>query len=148
MARTIRDLKEFSKLYKVPVPVEEECAYYFATLGRSPQYGELDRWIGLFADLEERLQGTGESVAEHKMRRLGELKAFVCDTEAYRRFQGAELPGGLRTQKLSPERAGELLISLDIVQANFSVLRSFDKEEALGASWRDFGARQDLDPAL
>ncbi|MEM7354015.1 MAG: hypothetical protein AAF657_24650, partial [Acidobacteriota bacterium] len=42
----------------------------------------------------------------------------------------------------------ELLISLDIVQANFSVLRSFDKEEALGASWRDFGARQDLDPAL
>ena len=72
------------------------------------------------------------------MRVMNELKAHLEATEAYQRFQVVELPPRLKTQKLSPLRAGELLLSIDVVQANFSLLATFDSEGALGAS-PDYG---------
>jgi len=144
----IRSIHEFCKLYKVSVPLPKEADYYLEILQRSGEFRQLAEQIAAFAELERELQVTGESLGAYRNRKFEQLKAFILATEAYRRFQQAALPQKLRSKKLQPVDEGRLLVSVDVVKANYSVLRVYDREGELASSWGDFCADHEVAPAL
>lgn len=144
----IRNIHEFCKLYKVSVPLPKEADYYLEILQRSREFRRLPEQIAAFAELERALQATGESLGTYRNRKFEQLKAFILATEAYQRFQQAELPQKLRSKRLQPVDEGSLLVSVDIVKANYSVLRVYDREEELASSWDDFCVDHEVALAL
>ena len=52
MSKKIKDINEFSRLFRVRIPYEEEYDYYIDTMGRSPEYAWIPKRVEEFAQLE------------------------------------------------------------------------------------------------
>lgn len=144
----IRDLEEFSRLFRVTLPVHEHAGYYLDTLARSPEYADLPALARRFAAFEARLAARGASVGDYKHQVLAALRAELGRTAALRRLCAAD-PSAAPARNRLAERPDAWFASLDLREANFSALKLFDDEGALGEGrWADFCAARDVDPVL
>ena len=145
----IRDLEEFRRLFRVNVPVPQHADYYLDTLARSPEFAGLPALRERFVAFEHRLAARGVTVGAYKHEQLGRLRDELAATPAYRRMCAAPPAGALPTRSRLAEHAGAWLVSLDIREANFSVLKLHDDEGALGdGRWADFCAAREVDPVF
>ena len=77
----IRDIKEFCRLYKVNIPVEEHFDYYIETLKKSAEFSDLQQNIDNFAELELYIASNNiESVGKYKMKKLDEIVEYIKQT--------------------------------------------------------------------
>lgn len=144
----IRDLEEFRRLFRVTIPVLEHAAYYIDTLARSPEYADLPALAGRFAAFEDRLAARGTTIGDYKHQVLTAVRDELGKTAALRRLCAAA-PTAAPTRNRLAERPGAWLVSLDLREANFSVLKLYDDEGALGdGRWSDFCAARGVDPVL
>lgn len=127
----MKDLTEFSKLFKVRIPVEEHAEYYFGLLRQSTEYAELDTWIRSFEDMENSLTAP---VASFKRQALDKLKGMIGASNAYIRFNNFLIPEVKPVQVLDRNKF-KAFISLDIEKANWNVLKFFDTNKELPESW-------------
>lgn len=145
----VRDIEEFRRLFRVTIPAPEHAGYYLDTLARSPEYAGLPALVGRFAAFEARLAARGLSVGDYKQQQAAALRDALARTAAYRRLCAAGPGGALPTRSRLAEHPGAWFVSLDIREANFSVLRLHDEEGALGEGpWAEFCAARDVDPVL
>jgi hypothetical protein len=145
----IRDIEEFRRLFRVNIPVAEHAAYYLETLARSPEYAGLPALADRFAAFERRLAERGATVGAYKHEQLDALRDALAGTPAFKRMCAAVPAGALPTRNRLAEHAGAWFVSLDLREANFSVLRLHDDEGALGEGrWADYCAARGVDPVL
>lgn len=141
----ISDVTEFTKLFKVNIPIEEDFNYYVRTLTKSREFGhpnhKLDRAIDSFIDLENYVSENGYSnVREYKNKCLDTLKDYILSTNVYGALQSTPLTGMKMATKNAIGQVGEfdILISFDFMSANYSILKSFQVEvddDELEESW-------------
>lgn len=144
----IRDLEEFRRLFRVTIPVLEHAGYYIDTLARSPEYAGLPALADRFAGFEERLAARGTSIGDYKHQVLTALRDELARSAALRRLCAAT-PTAAPTRNRLADRPGAWFASLDLREADFSVLKLYDDEGALGEGrWADFCAARDVDPVL
>lgn len=136
----IKDIDEFTKLFKINIPVQEEFDYYIETLKKSNEYSKLDSQVKDFIELEQWVIDNGyESIRHYKMKTLDLLKEYIEKTSAYSLLQNKEL-SSIKAEKkdaLNQIKENQLLLSLDFRSANYSVLKTFDnpQQDELKEGW-------------
>ena len=138
----IKDIEEFCKLYKINIPLKEEFDYYISTLLKSPEYNysDLEKKINDFVQLEKYAEANNfVSVSKLKMYCLDTLADYIKATSAYVALQEKELPKKQLNTKdwTSTVESDDLLMSIDFISANYSVLKTFDSAGELKESWRE-----------
>lgn len=136
MSSTIKDIKEFSKLFRIRIPVESEFDYYVETLARSPEFHWLPEKVKQFAEFEAEIEG--EEIGSHKMAALSHLKRILGNTRTYYDFSryDAGVPGH-RRDNLHRHR-GQFLLTIDIKQSSYAVFRAFDRYREFPENWEEF----------
>lgn len=155
-ATKIKNIDEFCKLYKVSIPVNEHFDYYVSVLKRSNEFGywpnpKLQTQIDDFIDLERFVEENNlESVTRYKMKSLDKIKDFILGTNAYRDFIATELPKEKVESRdwINKEELFSVLISIDFSSANYSVLKTFDKDGELEQNWKSLCEKFGLHKAL
>ncbi len=138
--KKIKDVEEFTKLFKINIPVTEEFGYYINTLKKSREYSAIDMLVDDFIGFEEWVVENGHSgVHSYKMKTLDLIKDYILGTTAYALLQEKSMPGTKFEKRdwLNQNTEGEMLLSLDFKSANYSVLKTFDdiKKNELKESW-------------
>ena len=152
----IKNIDEFCKLYKVSIPVNEHFDYYVSILKRSNEFGywpnpKLQKQIDDFIDLERFVEENNfESVTRYKLRSLDKIKDYLLSTNAYKDFIATELPKEKIESRdwINKEDLFSVLISIDFSSANYSVLKTFDKDGELEKDWKSLCEKFDLHKAL
>ncbi|MDC0675403.1 hypothetical protein [Nannocystis radixulma] len=145
----VRDVEEFRRLFRLSIPVREHAGYYVETLARSQEYAGLPALVRRFGEFEARMAERGQSIADYKHQQLAALRDELGSSTAFRRLCTAATGGAPPTRNRLSERAGDWMVSLDLREANFSVLRLYDEEQALGdGPWSEFCAERAVDPLL
>lgn len=143
----IEDIEEFTKLFKINIPVEKEFEYYIETLNKSEEYSYggplvlLNDTIESFNKLEEYVVEQGyASIKAYKNYCMDALANYIKSTNAYNNLISAEMPSIKMFTKDHTNQMEEshYLISLDFRSANYSVLKTFqnDGENELCESWK------------
>jgi hypothetical protein len=142
----IKDIGEFSKLFRVRVPLEREFDYYISTLCRSREYSWLEGTVRAFAGFESELGDT--PVGSYKMEMLRRLKTALADTQVFAAFSAADAGCHYPTLRRLSQHRGDFLLSLDVPSANYTILKCFDEAGDLPDRWEDFCAVQRVHPVL
>jgi hypothetical protein len=132
----ITDIEEFAKLFKLNIPIEKEFEYYIKTLKKSQEFDsfafhKLQDNIDSFIDLEKYISKNAfVNVREYKNQCLDKLKDYILSTNVYGALQTAQMPSIKMVSKDCINQVDEfdMLLSLDFVSANYSVLKSFQVE--------------------
>lgn len=152
--KKIIDIEEFTKLFKITIPVESEFEYYVNTLKQSKEYTEkVTEYVELYADLESFVKDNGfKSVREYKNKCLDALKDYLISTKAYEKLLTAKLPEiKLHTKTLiNSVEPHQHLVSLDFKSANYSTLKTFQEpvQDELGKDWEDLCERFNVHKCL
>jgi hypothetical protein len=117
------DYINLGKLYPVKIPVKQHAGYYLEMLSRSPEFNKLPEWIKDCVDFEAS-QGVD---SKHKV--MSNTVAHFLDMGVLEMLNEPKLMSGITEssrQNLPSKsleiREGEVYLSLDIRQANWSVL--------------------------
>jgi predicted aldo/keto reductase-like oxidoreductase len=148
-------IPEFEKLFKVNIPVAEEMDYYINLLLQSKEYDYLPEAINKIESLEENLRNN-LTLKKYKIDCMDYLINYISNTEAYDTFQKFDLNQlpkfqgkDLRNQYFSNHNEQYDFISLDLISANYSVLKyMFDAKNELCYDWRELCAIHDIHPAF
>jgi len=144
------DKKEFAKMFKISIPVEEYFDYYVETLSRSPEFSHLPELVEGFKAFEKWVTDNGyDHIGKYKKEVLSQLKEEIANTKAYNDFQEFDYSDHkFRTLDERFIKSGKHFISIDIKNANFSTIKTFDKDNELGSSWEDFCKSMIVHPLL
>lgn len=137
----MKDIQEFSKLFKLKIPVDKYWEYYCSTLHESKEFSDMYRWFDFFNDLERT-----ENVLKYRVNCLSLFKNRISSTDAYRRFLEANIPDSKKVNSVSEE--DNRYISIDIEKANWSILKIFDFSNELPESWADLCKELSIHPAI
>jgi hypothetical protein len=147
----IKDTDEFSRLFKINIPVAEEFDYYIQTLSKSEEFSgpivnnKLLKLVEEFAEFEIWVKEQGySSIHDYKMKSLDLVKNHILNSEAYKKFNTAELPSiPMERRDWLNKEDDELavldtLVSIDFRSANYNILRGFDESDEFPREWLDY----------
>ena len=153
----IDDLEEFSKLFKINIPVKDHFKYYLETLSKSEEYKDIDSVIDDFYNLENFAKSNGYSSARsYKLSyAIPKLSEYIVNTSAFKKAKAVKDFMSCSTKLYSKDEIKKNLgknfayLSFDISKANYSILKSLDKEfNELYDSWEDLCFHLDIHPTL
>lgn len=139
----MKNIEEFSKLFKVNIPVEEHADYYIGLL-QSVNYENIEQKLKDFKTLEE----SHEHITSVKFNALGFLSNSIKASKAYQNFYKEYINELASNNELHPKlderkrNKYKIFLSIDLSNANYSVIKKFDTENELGIDWTDFCAKQ------
>lgn len=146
MSNKIKDITEFCRLFRVRIPIEKEFDFYIDTLMRSPEYAWLEERLQQFAELEEWLDG--DEVGGFKMDQLNYLKRIISDSRTYYDFSRYDVGVPRGRKDMLNQHTGRYLLSIDILQANYSIFRSFDRYREFPLDWDTLCKEERIHPLL
>ena len=141
----MKDVTEFTKLFKVNIPYKPEWEYYVSTLQLSNEYKGLSDLVEDFSRFEEWVENQGySSIRSYKMKCLDQLVDHVKNTLAYQDFEDVDysnfkfrtldnMKGWSYDQSKSDNP--DYLLSFDLSSANFNTIKEFDWDNSLGDNW-------------
>jgi hypothetical protein len=137
MSVSVKDVEEFSRLFRVKVPLESQFDYYINLLSRSPEYHWLPQAVKQFKTFEEECgQITPGST---KMQWVLRLKEELLNSEPYRHYCRERPPREMSTVQRLGDHKEHFLFRVDIKASNYSLLSIFDNGgRALSDSWESF----------
>lgn len=139
MNRLIRDVKEFTRLFRIRIPVLEETDYYLHTLSRSPEYGHIPRIVEDFARFERANPNPGSV----KMETVSHLKDQLAETATFANLEAFEIDDfELPFEKKHPTNV--VVASLNLVRANYNIFTCFDTSDELPREWKDYCRHQEV----
>jgi hypothetical protein len=137
----IKRLSKFARLYKIPMPAEEHSDYYFDLLRQCSAYSWLNGAIEQFVDLEKSI----DSFREYEDKSLKTLDNRLKSSAAWNLFMSEKTPEKGCHKVNNEKNCRDYVIEFDAKQANYSIIRSFDKN-SLPETWEEFA--QDIHPAI
>lgn len=144
----IKDIQSFSKLFKVPVPKFDELKYYLDTLARSPEHKHIWALATRFAAFEIKVGSQG--VDPYKRAVSARIIDYFKNTRAYRTMN-VPLPLPPRPRNIKPawkHFPDHVFCSIDIIAANYNVLKKFSSGGELQGSWEEQCRTFEMDPIL
>jgi hypothetical protein len=145
------DFSEFTKLSKIFIPKQDQVDYYLSVLKQSPKYQDVESLFEGFSMFSDRVMTAGySSTSKYKMKCLDLLVSYITSTKTYSEFQAAPQHAlYYKTDELiksiGPDK---FYLSLDIQNANYSIMKSFDQTNELGVDWKELTTKLNIDPYL
>ncbi len=137
----IKDVNEFKKLYKIPIPKQDEFEYYITTLLKSKKFEKLNQKIKLFSELEKFCIEKGfSSVADYKLGViLKKTVEYIKNTKTFKKLNEFDYSTKqIRTKNELKLNRDTKLISIDISKANYNTFKLFDNNDEMFKSWDEF----------
>lgn len=144
----IRDIKEFSRMFRIRIPYHREFDYYIRVLSKSPEYAGILALVDEFQALEEEAKKQDVSVGSYKMESVKTVKEFLAGTEAFTRMSESDLSGTTSKIDRLNEHDTRFLVSFDLVKANYATLFAFDEKDQIPEDWTDLLGELNLHPIL
>jgi hypothetical protein len=118
----MKDIKSFCKLFDLNVPSYENIDYY------KNQYSKLPRWsnINHLQELFEKSEETISDIYEYKIKKSNEIIDFLKTTRAFNDLNDDNLIPDLFVNKTFDFQPNKNYVSIDIVKANWEVLKKYD----------------------
>jgi hypothetical protein len=142
----VQDVEEFSRLFRVKVPLLSQAHYYVDLLSRSAEYDWLPDAARQFAAFEEEC-GT-VSPGSTKMQWVLRIKEELLNSQPYRNYQRERVPREISAVQRLHDHQGNILFRIDIRSANYSVLRIFDQGRMLPPKWEAYLADRGVPEVL
>lgn len=149
----IQDIDEFSKLYKINVPVNKHFDYYIDTLVKSKEYTHILAVIQDFVDLENYAKAMGYSSAKsYKLDyALPKILKYLEETKTYDVIQNYNFSDSHLITKDEFKKSvndSYWYLSFDIIKANYSAFKMLDENDELKGSWDELCEFLDIHPTL
>jgi len=150
----ISDLDEFSKLFKINIPINKHFYYYLNTLVKSKEYAHLYTLIDDFVALEAFSKFEGYSSAKsYKLDyAFPKLVKYIEESNVYDVIQNYQFPENkhLVTKDDFKRTASQnyWYISFDISKANYSSFKLLDDKNEMMGSWEELCNHLDIHPTL
>lgn len=148
MSSAIKDIQEFSRLFRVRIPYDAEFDYYIETMAKSPEFSHLPALVEEFAEFEKWVRTVNLYPGSYKMEMLRKIKDYIVDTDSYARFFDAPYTVMGNKQDSLSTHDGRYLISFDLRKANYAVLKSFDKRNELPSQWSELVEEMKIHPIM
>lgn len=136
---------EFSKLFKIPVPVPAHAEYYYDLLAQSPEFSHLPQLLVDYQAFEVEVGDVDRYVYKIAMPKL--LTFFqaskVLETIGRKYLSAKVKPYTIKEEIKHPT---QMMVSWDFRQANYNLLRYY--EPTFPATWEALGAQLELHPVL
>lgn len=123
----MQSVYEFRKAFKLAIPHPPELDYYLGLLRQSPEFADLDDCIDAWLRFEES-QDDG-SIKKARMKYQSRMIERLNGDLAYRAMQSLELTTKFSQKSLGNgvSGRGRILLSMDLVKANYSMLRKMER---------------------
>lgn len=146
----IKDVEEFSKIFKINIPIKEYFDYYIRTLSKSQEFMNINELVNAFSDLEKYAKSLGYSGAKsYKLDfALPTLVNYIKQTEAYKNVQEYTFKSVTKDMIKKNGEEDCIYISFDISKANYSTIKQFDEYNELMGSWEELCNHFDIHPTL
>ena len=150
----ISDLDEFSKLFKINIPLNKHFYYYLDTLVKSKEYAHLYALIEDFIRLEAFARFEGYTTAKsYKLDfAFPRLVKYIEESHVYDVIQNYQFTENkhLVTKDDFKRTIGQnyWYISFDISKANYSSFKLLDDKNEMMGSWEELCAHLDIHPTL
>lgn len=129
--KEIKDIREFEKLFGVNIPVYEHFEYYINTLYKSREFYNLKYLVSEYAGLETRVEALGyKSMTSYKIDfAMKSLLDRIQKSQAYKRFEDFDYSMiNLTSKDELKNNLGVSLISFDLKQANYNIIKAFQRD--------------------
>lgn len=138
--KKIKEIKEFAKMFKLNIPVEEHFEYYIQTLSHSFEFKDVIFLVKKYAEFEEWLEKNNyHNVGHYKMGSVYKMLVnHLESSEAYAKclqfdyssfkFYGKDHLGMYE---------GNFMLSLYFSSANFQSMKIFDEKNEMKANWNE-----------
>ena len=151
----IKDIDEFSKLYKVTVPINKHFDYYVNSLIKSKEYAHILASIQDFVDLESYSKSMGYSSAKaYKLDyALPKILKYLEETKVYDDIKNYQFPASALQIPSKDEIKKSVsdnywFLSFDICKANYSTFKTLDNSDEMKGSWEELCEFLDIHPTL
>lgn len=147
----IQDIEEFSKLFKINIPINQHFEYYISTLSKTLEYSDIYKIVNDFAELEQYAISKGyKGVKSYKLDyALPTLVKYLTESKTYKQIQEKVINGNFFSKDLVKESAGKYwFLSIDISKANYNSFKYMDVDGELEDSWDDLCRKFDIHPIL
>ena len=150
----IKNYNEFTKLFKINIPVQEHAEYYLSTLIKSKEYSNLPNQIKLFEDYEDFIEKSEfTSLGNYKFDLASPtLIKFIENTKAYKVIQEMSIDFQFVKEKdeyfKKSTEYNQLFLSIDFKNANYNVLKHFDKDNELPVDWKSLINKFNIHPVF
>jgi hypothetical protein len=154
--KQVRDVDEFSKLFKVNIPYKPEFDYYIDTLSQSKEYRGLKDLVEEFVKFEDWVDLNGyPSIKKYKFHCLDVIQDCIKLSSSYKKyieFDYSKKKFGTLDKlsywekEQSCSDSPDYLLSFDLKSANFNTIKSFGDD--ICDSWEDLCANLFVHPVL
>lgn len=143
------DKKEFKRMFDFPCPVFDLFNYYTSVLSVNDEQ-LIDR-LSRFDAYKKRILGQGfKSLSSYRLDHC--LKLFSEESKTWKPIEEAFLSKLMKIEKIDSrnQHHGEKLLSIDIVSANFSVLKKYynSNNQEFYDDWNGLCEKLGIDPFL
>jgi hypothetical protein len=141
----MRDIKGFVKLFDISIPDYENFDYYIKQYSKLPQWSHIYDLIKTYEDFENEC----DDVLQYKFGKANKLIEYLKNTHAYQEINCHPLVD-LPTTKNFVYSEDKIYLSIDIIKANYSVMKSYDDVtlNELGNSYEDLLSKFDIHPII
>jgi len=145
------NIKEFTKLFKINIPIEEYLDYYIETLNESKEFSDLKNLIIRFEQYEKYVNGLDIKLDDYKMKiAFKTILPFFQENEKYKELEKFYINNhnsfNLTSKDELFKNNGRILISFDFKSSNYNVIRSFNN--SLPETWQELLQKLNIHPVL
>lgn len=147
----MKNIKEFKKLFKINIPVEEHFDYYIDVLSESKEYENIKDLVSEYEKYEIHCEDTKfKNSKSYKLdHALPLLVSHIKQTNAYKSLMKEDFSNaGFRTKNTLKDNDNTYLMSIDFSSANYSALKTYDKDNELFENWDELCEKKHIHPVL
>jgi len=155
----VRSIGELARFWKITIPKPDEALYYLTVLSRSVEWADIFSRVEAYIELQQWASEVKHTnVAKCKTATAMELRNYVKSTDAYARFTKFDVDSftynnrpmaNLKDKRSSFFDGEDILLSIDITSANYTIFTLFDEKGELGESWAEFcKSRPEVHPVV
>lgn len=117
----MKDIKGFSKLFKINIPYQKEWKYYIDEYSKFPGFEDIKQKLNLYQELEDEID-----IFSVKKEKSNEIIKFIKNTKAYGLMNSDNNIPSLYTNKTIKYQSGFKYISIDIKKANYKSIKKYN----------------------
>ena len=142
----MKDIKSFSKLFGLNIPVYDHFDYYIEQLSKTQKFKDIKSMIPLFEKAEDDIG----DIYQYKINKSKEIIEFLKQTRTYEEFNYDNLLPDLPSTKNFKYDEGVKYLSIDLKKANWQSIKKYDPYflNELGDSYFDFLSKFDIPEVL
>jgi len=130
----MKDITRFKKLFNIKIPCVEHFDYYISVLRRTHKYSNLPELIKLY----EQAESDYEDFKKFSFKKSDEIINFLKSTVVNQRInETTPVESVDYNRKSFKVEVGKKYLSIDLVQANWQVFKSYDKTNELPDTYEE-----------